>query len=266
MVEAWIILTLFSALTFGIKDVLAKKILNEKIKPNQLIFLEYFVLFLGVLLIRFQKINFLTFLDTYYLFLLKTISLFCFSFIFFKLLEKHDVSLISPLTNLSPVFLINIHHHKQKKPHNYHLKKLKKLNWKTISLVILMLFSISITGISDKFIFNIGINVDTNIFWTSCLILIFVVIQIVFSNQKQLIKKSFTLENFILSIFTNISTILILMAIVIPMANISLIVPIKRTSTLFASIFGGLLFHEKHIIKKIIATVGMLIGVILIAL
>ncbi|AJF62470.1 MAG: hypothetical protein QT11_C0001G0321 [archaeon GW2011_AR20] len=43
-----------------------------------------------------------------------------------------------------------------------------------------------------------------------------------------------------------------------------LVEPIKRTSVLFVVLFGGALFHEKHIFKKFIASLIMLAGVYLI--
>lgn len=50
----------------------------------------------------------------------------------------------------------------------------------------------------------------------------------------------------------------------ISMAYVSLVIPIKKLSTLFATIIGGEVFHEKDILKKSIACIVMLIGVYLI--
>ena len=71
-------------------------------------------------------------------------------------------------------------------------------------------------------------------------------------------------ETLVIAIFTIVSNVLVLLAIAIPTALVSLIIPLRRTSTLFSAIFGGLLFHEKHIKQKSFATFGMLIGIVLI--
>jgi len=42
--------------------------------------------------------------------------------------------------------------------------------------------------------------------------------------------------------------------------QVSLVYPIYRLSSLFATVLGGEFFHEKHILKKSIAAIIMLIG------
>ncbi|MBN2881655.1 EamA family transporter [Candidatus Woesearchaeota archaeon] len=297
MIELWILLALISAVFCGAKDILSKKVLNNKTDPYQLIFIEYLVLLVGVLIFGFTRIDFGAIISSFSIFILKCFTLFCFTFFYFKLLETYEISLISPLTNLSPVFLIilssvflqenpsvlqilgilliilstyvlevNINHHSHDNPHKKHLEMLKKLNWKTIGMAVLMLFLISITGISDKKIFIAGNNIATNLFWTSVVMIIFLFAQLAFTKKLDLIKTAITKERLFVGIITNISSLFVLSALAIPTANVSLVIPVRRTSTLFASIFGGLMFHEKHLLKKGIATAVMLIGVVLIAL
>ncbi len=52
----------------------------------------------------------------------------------------------------------------------------------------------------------------------------------------------------------------------IPLLNISVLIPIKRSSTLFATVLGGKLFHEGHYVQRIIACAVMLSGVIMMVL
>jgi uncharacterized membrane protein len=49
-------------------------------------------------------------------------------------------------------------------------------------------------------------------------------------------------------------------------AFIALVVPVKRTSTLIATIIGGELFHDKHLLHKIIACIVMVAGAVLVIL
>ncbi|MFH1589978.1 MAG: hypothetical protein ABIB43_05410 [archaeon] len=57
-----------------------------------------------------------------------------------------------------------------------------------------------------------------------------------------------------------------LLAVATPGAAISLIIPIKRTSSLFTTLIGGKLFHEKNLLIKILASIIMIWGVVFILL
>jgi len=52
----------------------------------------------------------------------------------------------------------------------------------------------------------------------------------------------------------------------LPGVLISLVIPIKRLSSLFSTVIGGELFHEEHILRKSIACTIMIIGVILVVI
>lgn len=56
----------------------------------------------------------------------------------------------------------------------------------------------------------------------------------------------------------------LLQAQAVSMAYISLVIPIKKTSTFFSTLIGGTIFHEKDILKKAIACIIMLAGVYLV--
>lgn len=62
------------------------------------------------------------------------------------------------------------------------------------------------------------------------------------------------------------SALFYFLALVSPGALVSLVIPVKRFSTLISSIIGGRLFHEHHLGLKIIACVVMIAGVALVAL
>lgn len=299
MLELWAIYAIFSALAFAIKDVITKKVLNKNVKPVQIIYEQYLLLLLFVIIFFFGKIDFLSIINNWDIYLLKAITIFISTTLYFYLLNLYEISLISPLMNLSPVFLIilssvflfekitllqmlgifiiivstyllELHTTKKYKklPHKFYFDFLKTLNWKIISVASSMLFIISITAISDKIIFQRGLNVYTNMFFTAIFIFIFLTIYYIYNNHFEntimnIVKEP---ETLIISFFSVLSTFLILLAISIPTALVSLIVPLKRISTLFSSIFGGLLFHEKHLFKKIIITILMLFGVVLIVM
>lgn len=294
----WIIYSLASALVQGIKDVLVKKVFKKNdVSPTQVIFEEYLLLLLLVLIVFFPKVDILSYKSLWYLYLLKAATLSTATFTYFQLLKKYEISSIAPLMNLSPMFLlilstiflgeiisliqflgivliiistyvleVSFHHSKKKDPHKHYFDFIKKLDHKIFLSVFLMLVVISFTAIADKKILN-QVDVYTNMFFTS--LLIFTTLLIYYlktSNLKNTFNKVITQPNtLVISIFAIASTFLILLAIGLPTAMVSLVIPIKRTSTLFSSILGGILFHENHLMRKVIATIGMLFGILLIA-
>jgi len=229
----WIIYTLISAFFFGIKDILAKKVLNKDVKPIELVLEEFFILFLILILFFFMKIDFYSYETLWHLYLIKALIVFITTELYFNLLEKYEISTVTPLLNLSPIFLlllsviflseiismvqfigilvilfstyyleIIIHHHDKENPHTHHFNLI--LNIKSIFFLFttILLLTISMTAILDKMILE-KTNVYTNMFFTSAIILI-------------------------------------------------------------SSLIGGLLFHEKHLFQKMISILMMLIGVFLI--
>lgn len=296
MVPLWVILTLSSAFFSGFKDILTKKLFRKNISSSQIIFEEYLLLFLVVFLLFFNKINFISIYDLWYLYLLKAFSISSFSIIYLKLLRKYDISLITPLMNLSPLILlilsyiflgevissiqligifviiistyfleVTLKNHDNKNPHKLHFINLKNRNWKFFIQTFSMLLIISITAISDRLILS-KVDVYTNIFFASSIILIilffyYIKERILIYSIKSILNEP---ETFLIAVLTNVSTFFILIAISLPFAILSLVIPLKRTSTLFSSLIGGLLFHESHLKQKMFATSGMLIGVLLI--
>ncbi len=293
----WIILSLASAVFFGIKDILAKNFLKlNKVSPRELVFHEYFILFFFVTLVFFTKIDFLSITELWNLYIFKAFAVGMATFLYFSLLEKYQISLVSPLINLSPFFLlflssiflgeiitlyhfvgvlilmiatyfleITVHHHQKDNPHKFHLIDLNNKDYKFFFNVIILLFIFSFAAIADKLLLD-QINVFTNMFFTSFFILVALFI---YYYKKGRLKSCFKIlkssrKIYYISIFTIISNFLVLFAIAIPGALVSLIIPLRRTSTLFSAIFGGIVFHEKHLWKKFFAICLMLIGVLFI--
>ena len=59
---------------------------------------------------------------------------------------------------------------------------------------------------------------------------------------------------------------LVITAISLPGAMISLIIPIKKMSALFSTLIGGEMFHEEHVLRKTIACSIMVLGAVLVLL
>lgn len=298
MIPIWIIFTISSAFFSGLKDILTKKLFRKNISTSQVVFEEYLLLFLVAVILFYNKIDFSSFYTLWYLYLLKAFSVGSFTIIYLKLLKKYEISIVAPLMNLSPLVLlflsyifldelissfqligifviiistyfleVTLKHHDFSKPHKKYYINLKNTNWKFFIQSLLMLIIISVTAIADRLILK-EVNVYSNIFFASSIILI--VLFFYYLKEKLLLKSFRNIiyepETLLIAIFTNLSTFLILIAIGIPSAILSLVIPLKRTSTLFSSLIGGILFHEKHLKQKMFATIGMLIGVLLIVL
>ncbi|MCK5177395.1 MAG: EamA family transporter [Candidatus Aenigmarchaeota archaeon] len=288
MLQTWFILALLSAIFFAVKDILAKKWLSKDTNPKQLLIGEYLLLFGILSVFLLNKVNFNSFSELWWLYILKSIVLGGSTLIYFSMLKKYEISSVSPLINLSPLFLLffsfiflsemvtstqifgiglmiastyflesTMHHHNKKNPHKAHIKSiLSKDRYFFVSTIILLIL-MSFAAIFDKMIMK-TVDVFTNMFFTSIIILgIMVSLNL---KHLNIFHKIITLPVFFVATFSIISSFLILSAMATPNSLICLIIPIRRCSTLFSSFFGGLLFHEKHMIRKMVAIIGMVVS------
>ena len=76
-------------------------------------------------------------------------------------------------------------------------------------------------------------------------------------------ERSFIIVIPLLMVFADL---LYLKAVSIPAAMISLVIPIKRMSTLVASLIGGRMFHEHNLGFRLIGCLLMIAGVVLIVI
>lgn len=298
--ELWFYLAILSAILFALKEIVSKKLLGKyDISPAQLTFEQHLVAGLIMLLFFLPFINYFIFYEQLYLFLGKSVFVTIVSILYLSLLKEFDISLVSPLLNLSPLFLlvfstiflnetisyiqmlgivviifgtyileITKNHHRAKVPHKFHFKNLLSKPPEFFVKIVVLLISMSFIAIFDKTILNNGVNVYTNIYFTS--LLIFIIISIYFIKQNYFItacrRSIHQPQTLLIGVIAVADTFTILSAISLPGALVSLIIPLRRTSTLFSAFFGGLLFHEKHLGKKLFAAGIMLAGVILIIL
>lgn len=291
-------LALLSAVVFALKDV-ATKIFFSKydISPKQILFETYFFSMIILLLFTFPFIEFTLFYNYWYLFLVKAISLATSSILYITLLRNHDVSLISPLLNLSPlllivlstlflgeiitffqflgilivligVYVLELHttHKDKKSPRKFHFFQLFKKPSSFFIKVFVMLLAISTAALTDRIILSQGVSVITTIYFTSLLIFIIFSIYFIrkgtfFNSVRNIVKQPQTL---VIAGLGLLDMGIILTALSHPLALVSIAIPLRRTSTLMSSIFGGMLFHEKHLLRKLISTALMIIGIVFI--
>ena len=295
MLEIWVILALISAVLYGLKDILSKKVLKDTtITPNQILFGEFLLGAFLLLLFFSPSIDFSAFAEFWHLLILKAFFLGSSAFLYLSLMSKHEISQVSPLINLSPLFLlvlsavilnevisllnfigillilfatyileVTIHHHPRRLPHKFHLKDLKNKDWGFYITAVVTLLCFSFTALIDDIIFSMGMDPYTNLFYT-CVLIVSVLLLRYLEKQslKDVLYKLYRFPQALgIGLLNITSNLFILFAIAHPASLVSLVVPLRRTSTFFSAIGGGLLFHENHMGKKSIALVIMLVGV-----
>ncbi len=293
--ELWISLTLFSAITFAVADIITKKFISKyDVSPTQIMFEQYLLTSIVVLVFFLPFIEFSFFYNYYYIFIIKALCSVTFFAVYYNMLKKYEISIVSPLTNLSPIvllfftttilgeiltplqvlgilitiaatYILEVHHnhHEKKEPHKFHFKELFKKPSTFFLQAFIILLMLSLNSIFDKMIFNLGADIYTNMYFTAVMILFFVSIYFIYKKRfflrlKNIIEQPQTLS---ISVVKLLDNFVILNAIMMPTAVLSMIIPLRRTSTLFSSIIGGIIFHEKHMFKKLISVVLMLIGI-----
>ena len=292
--ELWIVLGFISALTYALADIISKKVLNKyDVTPTQIMFEQHLLNIFLILLLFFPFIDFSSFYQYYYIFIIKAFLVAVVAITYFSLLRKYEISEVAPLANLSPLILllftstilaetitffqmigilitiiatyileVTHHHHEKKEPHEFHFKQLFKKPTQFFMYAFVLLTMMSLTSILDKIILDTGIGVYSNMYFTSVCVFFFVTVYFTIKRnlKERLIKMVKQPETFSIGIIRFVDSFVILTAFIVPGVIISLLIPIRRSATLFSAIGGGLIFHEKHMLRKLIAVVLMLVG------
>lgn len=279
----WYILIIISAILISLSDILKKSILN---KEHSAEFSTTHSIIITLLLTPFiynLQLNMSNIVIV--LLIIKSILLLASSLLFMKAIKHNQLSKIMPLKNLSPVFLLilafailNEHISTQKLlgvfmilVSGYLLEKesLKKENIlknKYFIYVILSMIFVSISALLDKYLINY-VNIYTLLYIPFLLMTIFmIIIQFTIYKGYHDIKHSVRYGGYwliISAIVILISDFTYFLAVAIPGTFISLIIPLRRLSTLFSTILGGAIFHDKFIVDRIVLCLFMLVGVYL---
>jgi len=289
MVLAWYVLALICAFLSSISTLINKKVL---IKEHAMEFAAVFAVF--NLIISFSIIKYVQFsIPTNLLFLI-FISAFVGTFATLYLLKamRHmEISSAIPLTNLSPAvlavlsffilkeaisikqvgamcliiigaYILEVDH----KISNLKEPLIKIWRSKYIHYIFLSVLLYSIASIIERYVLTHGISPYTYIFVVQIFITInFFFLISAFHDGLQGVKRGLK-KNWkwilLLSIITLVDRISLFNAFAL--AFVPLVISIKRLNTLFVTIIGGELFHEKRLALKISACIITLAGAILI--
>jgi bacterial/archaeal transporter family protein len=286
----WLILVLISAVFLASRTILTKKIL---LKNDTLPLLFFVSLISTVVMIFFYKsISLDLTLVVYSLILLKSLVIAVAWFCIYQAYKNLDISTVSPLRNLSPIFLIVLSliflgekaslinyvrifiliisaYMLETKSFSNLLEPFKFFKTKYFLLIIISMIGNSISAILDKIILK-SMNHHSLMF---LFYLFLTIIYFIFIASRKNIKslKLFSgVKNIILILAISASALLAdfsyFMAVTIPGTLIILIIPLRRISTFISTLLGGRLFHEKNLLHKSIICLVMVFAVFLITL
>ena len=282
----WYILIIISAILISFSEIIKKKILRYEHSTEFSTTYSLVITLLMVPFISYLDLNLPRFIIA--LLFVKSILLLVSSLLFMKAMRHNELSQIIPLKNLSPIFLVilaffllNEHITTTKTlgviiimVSGYLLEKetLKKENVfknKYFIYVLLSMIFVSFAAVIDKFIIKFT-NIYTAIFIPFLLMSIYLlIIQFTLYNGFKDIIHSLKFGKY----WILISAITILLSdytyfssVAIQGTLISLIIPLRRVSTLFSTILGGALYHEKFFVDRVAVCIFMLMGVYLLVI
>lgn len=285
----WYVLALIVAFLAGIRTIIDKKIL---IKEHAMEFSTVFAI-INVIL-SFSIINYVDFnIPTntlFFIFLAAFLGTFAFLFMA-KALRHMDISSAIPLTNISPailavlslfilkeaittkqifaVGLIIVGTYVLEVDHKFSNLKAPFIKiWKSkhIHYIFAGILLFSFTAIIERYLFTHGVAPFTYLFIVQIFIMInFIFLISIFHDGIDGIKRGFKRNwKWLLPLSILALTMRTIQYYAFVLAFAPLVISITRLSTLFATIVGGELFHEKGLLLKSIACIICLMGAFLI--
>lgn len=286
----WYLFALCSAIMFAVTGILNKKILLHE---HALEFTASRSIILSMLaLILVPWVDFSISFMVHAIIAITALIVVAGVLFYMKSIRHGEISIIAPLMNISPLFLIviaffvlgempstmqligigllavGVYSLEVGTHHNDYLAPIKEfLRSKVIHFLMFALIIFSITATLDKLIVTKHTDVFTYLFFFTLYKTLFYLTLQTYRHGFREIINDFKKDGRL--IITNGVTdftghILYMMAVAMPSAMIALVIAIKRTSSLFTTIFGGMLFHEKNLKIKITACTIMLMGAVLI--
>ncbi|NQU78255.1 DMT family transporter [Candidatus Woesearchaeota archaeon] len=287
----WFLFAILSAVFFGSRQVVSKKVLifehaTEYLTATCLMTFVFTLFFL-------PKMSFSYGLDIWVLMYVKCVFLTIGWLLGSKALRHLEISYVTPLTNLTPLFLLvwgffflgetpsvlqysgvgllvfgaywlQADHHFSSLIH-----PLRMFKNKYSVFMIFAIFFYSLCAALDKIVLA-KVNPYTYLSFTFFILSVhYLLIQFFKYDGIKDIRHAFSKGKhliIIISLLIMFSDILYYLAVSIPGAMISLIIPVKRMSTLVATIIGGRLFHDHDMGWRLFACAIMVVGVVLIVL
>lgn len=283
----WIIFAIGTAVFISLATIVEKKTLHNQHAMSFSASLAIFNVVISLIYIPFVKFN-IGGKAIFFLFLTAIVGSVGFLFLA-KGIRHTQVSLSSPLLNFGPAvtallaflilgesitswqivgiaviiigtYVLEVDHSIR---HLFEPFK-KMINSKYILFIFFAILMYGLGSIIDKYILSAySINIFTMLFFVHIFMaLIYLIMMSVYYGGAKEISgsiKSYWKYILLVSVFITLSRLSHLQAVSLTL--VSLVIPIKRLSTLFVTIFGGTFFHESGLKLKIIGCIIMLLGV-----
>jgi len=282
----WPIFALGSSIFTAVNSIFQKETLR-KLHGVQLLTVTYFaIVFFSLFLIPYVKFS----LDikAFALISLTTVTYVLATTFTIKAMRHMDVSIVAPFFNLGTAFLavmaffflgerigtkdifglvllivggyiLELKHHNLLQPFKEFAKS------KYMHFLLGGVFFFSLTYLIDKFVLFSIDPVSYMFFRNIGALLLFVIITFTLYKGAKDIQNGFVLGGWLVPIIglTAIGEVLLVYE-AMKTAPVSLVIPLYRTWTLWAVIFGGRILHEGHMAKRALASVLMICGAALI--
>jgi bacterial/archaeal transporter family protein len=282
----WVFLSILSAFFLSFYDLFKKKMLQKEhsLELLSVTFITIFIIQSALIPYYSLDISLNSLLFTFFRSILTALALILFT----KALKHMEISSIAPLSNLTPKFLIILSsifllekisffqilgislivlgsyflqvHANYLSP----LKHLKLLKNKYIIYAILSSFCLAISAVISKHVLK-TLDVMTYLFYSYLFIAIFFVsATFIFYKGVKDLKNGFFKGSYIIPVIALLfifSDWAYFVALAMPTVLVSLVIPIRRLSTLFSVLFGGALFKEHYFVHKIVSSLVILLGV-----
>lgn len=285
----WIIFSLGSALIVSVSSLIEKKILNKEHTIQYSVTLTFLVGLLSLPFLFFIDYSSLSLKIVLIIFAVSVIASYAY-FLVAKATKHMEISVISPLLSMAPamtaliaflflgetlrapqlsgliLIVLGSFILEKASKEKFHFHIFKKNNY--VYFVFLALVLYSITASLDRYVL-----LSPSISPLSYLVIVqifiafnFFVISLIQKRPAELLSglRQAGGQTFIIALLTTCSRFLLLNAI--SLAYVGLVVALKHISSLFTTILGGKLFHEKNIGEKTMACLLIVVGVIVMIL
>lgn len=285
----WYLFALGGALFVSLSEVIGKKVLMHEHALEFTTLRSVFVFISSFILLPFVRWELITapiFLIIFIASLLGTAGL----LYRMKAVRHLEVSYVSPLMNISPIFLLVIsffllgervqplqlvgilltvtgtyllqgHRHK-----GFFEPLLRMVRSAHVHHLIFALIALSFLQVLDKYIVDIlGLGTPTYLFLVYLLISAELLVLEWVRFDMGDIKKDFGEDGKYVALAGALFFLSVLFGLKsLELAPVSVAIPIRRTSALFSIIIGGRMFHEKNLRRKLVAAALMVVGALLI--
>ncbi len=284
----WYVFAIFAAVLTAASTIVEKKTLLKEHAMEFSAVLAIFNFLIALVLLPFINLNFsLNMLALIYIAAVLTTIAFLFVA---KAVRHMDISVISPLLAFDPAVVVVLAFFILREritylqllgilllvagsfvleAENYNIKNIftRKFKSNYFYYIILALILYGFGSILSKFILNTVSPLTFILVIHFFIALNFIALISMFHNGFEGIKHGIkSAGKYIFLVAILVTSCRLFQAQAISMAYVSLVIPIRRMSNLFATVVGGRMFHEKNLAKRTIACIIMLAGAFLVIL